>query len=261
MNAFRKIGDALNLKDLEIVGDDREVPDWLKNPYGSDAGCEKCKESGGVGVIINPDGARPCECKLEYFAKEAEKQTGIPHSMANWTLENYPTGEKHTASALRHAKEFCDGYESGSRGIVLSGRPGTGKTRIAVSIINHLCKSGVKCRFFYYADILKELMRFSDEQAIENFWFDNRDVAVMVIDDFAGEERTSPWVQGVAMQIIDARIRHSKTTIITTNRSLTELDEKYDVSLTSRIAGVCDIWNLPGDAEDFRWRDARVIKF
>lgn len=116
---------------------------------------------------------------------------------------------------------------------------GTGKTALSVAMLNELMK--VKSGLFVNLVNLRSLMLMSinDERAKQDYNMIIRgmkEVDVLVMDDFgkeSGSGGATDKMTEILYGIVNARI--GKTTIITTNDNLTELNAKYDESLTSRL--------------------------
>lgn len=147
------------------------------------------------------------------------------------TQEHHDVGKK----AFMAAKKL----EQASSNYVLVGRAGTGKTALSVAMLNELMK--VKSGLFVNLVNLRSLMLMSinDERAKQDYNMIIRgmkEVDVLVMDDFgkeSGSGGATDKMTEILYGIVNARI--GKTTIITTNDNLTELNAKYDESLTSRL--------------------------
>ena len=142
-------------------------------------------------------------------------------STFNLTSENKP--------AYDFCRIFCDNYKADSRGLILSGSYGTGKTHLAAAIINELLKTkNVVGAFVVVPDLLKAIRKSFDEK-------DNKDIKqlfdtvkkseLLVLDDL-GSEKSSDWVREQLFILINSRYENMLPTIITTNLSMSELAEE-----------------------------------
>ena len=139
--------------------------------------------------------------------------------------------------------------------VYLAGNPGTGKTSLALAMVDKIRNESGKTALFVSTDALAELYsrRFDDKQ-VQNRLYGlidlmqgNRQlkiepVDVLVLDDFGteGGMRTDTKSQvRVDMQkglfsVADARFGKF-TTIVTTNNKTSELQEMYNEKLLSRL--------------------------
>jgi len=75
------------------------------------------------------------------------------------------------------------------------------------------------------------------------------DVDLLIIDDI-GTEFITQYTSAIFFDIISSRLNANKSTLITTNLTLENLDEIYSTRVTSRLIG--DYTVLPTIGEDIR---------
>lgn len=75
----------------------------------------------------------------------------------------------------------------------------------------------------------------------------------LIIDDL-GAEKLTDYVRQATYFLINEREQWDRTTYITSNFPLKELDRQLDARISSRIAGMCDVKHFRG--EDLRLRRA-----
>lgn len=157
----------------------------------------------------------------------------------------------------------CSNYESG--GLVLYGNTGCGKTHLAVSIMRNLyvknlieiIKSEWKANTKYRAskqvfkpvpDLLLEIRSTFNDQSTsteENIIDDYSTIPFLVLDDL-GSEKTSEYSITTLYIILDRRDRELMPTVITTNLTPKEIEEKLGARIASRLAGMKNIKiNMP----------------
>jgi len=156
------------------------------------------------------------------------------------------------------------------RGLYLRGLAGRGKSNMAVAVLRECMLSKIfnlgfddtdyenttnrmiaAYRFEGTNEILQAIrMSYSDsgisdnESAILNRLYNCR---VLVLDDF-GVSKSTEWVMQTFDAIIDFRHQNARTkiTIVTSNLSLDQIDEKYGDRIASRIAEMCDSFEITG---------------
>ena len=138
---------------------------------------------------------------------------------------------------MKLAETGCD--------IVLRGETGCGKTHLAVALIQHAGHG-------YFTTVPELLLRIRstfNEGLLRETEADVIDDIcrhdLLVLDDL-GAEKTTEYAITTLYIIIDRRIRDAKRTIITTNLSLKEIEEKLDARIASRLSGMQNIKiNMP----------------
>lgn len=221
--------------------------------------CEKCCDTGFV------DGYR-CKCYEElltkYSVEELNQNCKISlHSFDDFKLDYYPNEINQLnvspRSKMKEIFEFCkewtEQFSDNSTGIFMNGRTGLGKTMLSSCIAKKLLNRGYTVAF----DSISNFLR-----SIENEHFgrvNNQDTLQILLDadlvilDDLGSEFNSPFYSSSIYNIINSRINGNKPTIISTNYTMRELQDKYDDRIISRIT--CSLYNLT-----FMGKDVRQIK-
>lgn len=83
---------------------------------------------------------------------------------------------------------------------------------------------------------------WTEKQVIDKY----SKIPVLAIDDL-GAEKVTDWSIQILYLLIDRRYRNEKTTLITSNLSLSEISELVCDRIASRIAEMCHIINFKGD--------------
>jgi len=200
---------------------------------GSFCKCFVCDECGGEGRIYaeNEKGisyVKDCACATLEKSLKKLGNVGIPGKYAGSWLETYHPDEGTQKLALRKAKDFVKDFGESNKGLVFMGKPGVGKTHLAVSIIKTLSmEKGVDCKFIDFFQLLSDIRNgFSageSEQALINPFVKSR---LLVIDELA-KGRNTEWELTILDQIISERYNDAdKVTIFTTNYPNENPDEK-----------------------------------
>lgn len=216
--------------------------------------CPKCGNTGwaasdGADFGVSKTPVVKCTA-CEFWDRKRGSAPGIPEDERPSSMANYEPA-RDNAEAVRHAKFFLDG---GHPGLYIHGGVGTGKTRLACSILNDLWRTGIRVRFFRVPELMQRLMPGSDstDQAMDQA----TDVPVAVLDD-VGANAGTDFGRRMLQTIFDARLDRGHRTVWTSNLSLDELAEflAEDRRLPSRIAGSCKVVEL--DGQDWRLKKAK----
>lgn len=188
--------------------------------------CPICGGTGWKSVEIPGKATRMahCDCRNEARTARLLKSARIPARYEHCCLADFETGfsgaHRSLAAARLAAGRFAEEYPIEKTGLLFIGPVGTGKTHLAVGIIQELIRSkNVPCRFCDYRELLKEIQNSynptvqTTELEILRPIFE---VEVLVLDEL-GAVKPSEWVWDTVSHILNSRYNEKKTTIITTN--------------------------------------------
>lgn len=169
----------------------------------------------------------------------------IPSSFKDLTVNSFRTdiysgdsrlvAEYVKAVSIRYIRNFQKAVELGKGLYFYSRLPGSGKTRMAISIGNALMNLyGKGVKYMTVEELLTEIKSsFKDRNVSEK---DLQSVAkmvdVLILDDL-GVEKISPYSESVLYSIIDHRNDEGKISIFTANQSIENL--AYHNRIKSRI--------------------------
>lgn len=229
--------------------------DYLKEKYT----CSKCSDTGFVE-------GKMCTClknamrQLTYNSL-CDKIPIEKYRFDNFSLENYPDYPDEDGVVARNRMKiyfdycvnYADDFSSSSGDILMCGDTGLGKTHLSLAIAGEAAKKGYSVIYGSAQNILSNLenekfgrsMQLGAEQSIQ-------DCDLLIIDDLGAEFSTQFTVSAV-YNILNTRLMMSKPTIISTNMSLVEIEERYTERVASRILGNYTVMNFKG-------KDIRVIK-
>lgn len=139
-----------------------------------------------------------------YTVSQRRKDSLIPVAFYDACLDNL--GEYYPL-VTQVIEDIRDGNIDG---IVLSGRPGRGKTYCACAILNSLFPYGRG--IFLSMEMLKEAIHSGNSRLLERA----KGTDLLILDD-VGHSKMTPWFIGQLHEIIDARVSNKRPTIITTN--------------------------------------------
>lgn len=147
---------------------------------------------------------------------------------------------EHMVNTLNFCRAYAEDFSLSSKGIIMIGKTGLGKTHLSLAIANRVLEKG----YDVYYDSIQTIMyrlekehfgRLSPDESIKD---DVLNCDLLIIDDL-GVEFTTQFTISELHNIINTRMLRSLPTIISTNLELSELEEKYTQRIASRIMGSC----------------------
>ena len=178
-----------------------------------------------------------CECREKELKamKEEERRQGLERvrrhcfaetNMASWTFANDDRRNAKLSDAMqRYVDNFAD-FKRDSKGLLLYGTVGTGKTYYAACIANGLIDKGYKVLMTNFARLTNHIqgMYEGKQEYIDSL----NHYQLLIIDDL-GAERKSEFMQEMVFNIIDSRYRSGLPFIITTNLTADEIKKPQDI--------------------------------
>jgi DNA replication protein DnaC len=168
--------------------------------------------------------SKVCRCQSEQQVAIALRRAGIPERYEHCSLDNfdssYPGVDRSLAAAQMQVRGFAANYPLDSRGLILVGSIGAGKTHLAVGALKAvIAERGAQGLFCDYRELLRLIQNsynpqvFTTELEILN---PVMNAEVLVLDDL-GAIRPSEWVWDTVSLVLNSRYNNMRTTIITTN--------------------------------------------
>lgn len=235
--------------------------------------CQKCRKTGVETVgcyktTVSLDNGRwyleagHCPKEQAHFARQRMARmfgsTGLGKRFLHRRFETFEVTESNR-KAYEACKRFCDTYQRDSKGILLTGGYGTGKTHLAAAILAEMVRKGVAGAFVVVPDLLQAVRRSfneRDNKDLQELFATVRTAPLLVLDDL-GAERANEWVREQLFMLINARYEDMLPTVITTNKTIKELvadnkGEQLGQRIVSRIVEMTD--GVLIEAEDYRMR-------
>ena len=145
-------------------------------------------------------------------------------SMLDWAFEN----DNGRSPQMHHAHRYVEQWQTmraENLGLLLWGGVGTGKSFLAGCIANALMEKEISVRMTNFALILNDLAATFEGK---NEYISNLcRYPLLILDDFGMERGTEYGLEQV-YNVIDSRYRSGKPLIVTTNLTLTELQNPQD---------------------------------
>jgi DNA replication protein DnaC len=152
-----------------------------------------------------------------------ELQKSMTFAKFDWRRVNLTTEQRQNLEqAFRLAMDYAKSPEGW---LVLQGATGSGKTHLAAAIVNYRYQAGQPALFVVVPEFLDHLRStFSPESKVsyDQLFERVKTTPLLVFDDF-GEQASTPWAQ--EKQVINYRYNAQLPTVITTRRSLDEIDD------------------------------------
>jgi DNA replication protein DnaC len=178
------------------------------------------------------------------------------------------------SDALASYIDNMDDHRSHGKGLTLLGPNGVGKTMLANVVINEAQNRGYRVEaieLWVYVDLLKDkfdlqsLMKATDDERIVDQYVTTRQhlryiegmskrSADWVLFDDVGREfpSDSGWSQGKLFDVMRSRFDRNLSTLLTSNLSIAELEDRYTKGLGSFLKEATEVIVVEGD--DFRWK-------
>lgn len=198
--------------------------------------CDRCLDKGWVQDVNQGEGqfgeTVPCDCndrlKMRHL-QNMRKYCELPSEYQAWTFNSLEDRKVAVwKAALEFSQQFANG-ETDEKWLVLSGENGTGKTRLAVAVVNQRLAKSQVAKYVYVPDLLRDLQASFSQRADEVHLasFEERfkvylDVPLLLLDDL-GKQRPTAFSIETMGQLIDYRLREGLELIVTTNKKPSDL--------------------------------------
>lgn len=170
----------------------------------------------------------------EKQAQKYKKQANLSKRFSKRTFETFNIETEMQKNAYNKAFEYAnniDKYIKNGTNIIFIGKGsvGTGKTHLACAIANYILERGIPVKVINIVSLVDELKEFTPAVKKEL-----KTVKVLLIDDL-GKENGTVWLCSEIYGIINARYENELPTIITTEGSLSDLENNYKVEINDKI--------------------------
>ena len=230
--------------------------------------CPKCNDVGLVRFESNGRWAmKECECQEVRKIAAVLTRAKIPERYGYCTFDNfkshYSGADRSIAAAHIQVRGFADQYPLETRGLLLTGSIGCGKTHLATSALKWLIEQrGAKGLFCDYRELLRTIQNSYNPQVAATemeILTPVMNAEVLILDDL-GAIRPSEWVWDTVSLVLNSRYNAVRTTIITTNYPMLPpgaggmkeetLGDRIGERMRSRLQEMCRVVEMKGD--DFR---------
>jgi DNA replication protein DnaC len=220
--------------------------------------CPLCDDTGWRPV--ETDGRRQvvrCDCWRDALSTRLLADARIPPLYKRCDLDNFRDYNDTLVRAVGRARTFCERFPIVDKGLLFLGKPGLGKTHLAVATLKRVIRTTNARGLFYSTPELLALIRGTYNAATRSSEADViRPVieAELVVLDDLGAERPTDWVEETMNLIVNTRYNHRRLTIFTSNYPIEapagshaeELKERVGFRLFSRLHEMCEFLSLNG---------------
>jgi DNA replication protein DnaC len=191
------------------------------------------------------------------------ERSGLSKRMKGYTLGNFRVIASDAARARMKVDEYLENWEENreaGRGLYFCGGVGTGKTHLAVAVMNELIRKKRVPSLFVTVPELLDNLRETYNKPGRNLdeWMDAVQNADFLVLDDLGSERATEWVRERIFVIVNHRYREALPTVFTSNIGLKDLAAQLGERTASRVIAMCEGIQIEGD--DYRQTTAREAR-
>ena len=250
-SALRRELEELARQKLTLLTEAGFSNDYLDMGYT----CSDCKDTGYIGN-------EKCHCFKQKIIETLYDRSNLKAlaKTANFKLltDKYYQSEdlKRFQGAVAASQKFINNFNSDYQNLFIYGTVGVGKSFLSTCVANELLKKGHSVIYFSSSGLFELLAEnsfdYRNKQELKGIYDDIYNCELLIIDDL-GTERTNSFVASELFSCLNERDLRKKSTVITTNLSLEELQATYSDRIFSRVTSNYTLLKLTG-------QDIRKIK-
>ena len=216
--------------------------------------CSKCNDTGFIGGV-KCDCFREAEIKLLYDKSNLSSVLDA-ENFDTFDLEKYSddpvfgaggiSPREYAKDALEKSDEFLDNIGNANNDLLICGRTGVGKSFLSHCIAKEALGRGHSVMYFSAGELFDELADAYFGRKESSAPETAEECDVLIIDDL-GTELANSFVNSRLFSIINSRMLKCRSTVISTNLSLKELQDTYSERIFSRIASKFVMIKLVGN--------------
>lgn len=216
--------------------------------------CARCNDTGLVHGKL-------CSCVSELCKKLTSERLSCEMPLLESTFSSFDltyysaVGEKvsprkRMQSIFNFCKTYAEGFDKNAGNLLFMGKTGLGKTHLSLAIAGVVIEKGYSVIYGPSVKLIGQVekehfSRYGSSDALDRLL----ECDLLIMDDL-GTEFINSFSVSVVNNLINSRILENRPTIISTNLTLSELEEKYSPRVASRLIGHYAIKQFLG--EDIR---------
>jgi DNA replication protein DnaC len=189
-------------------------------------------------------------------------RSGLSKRMRGYDFSNFDpfANPPSTTQAVEKIQKYLENWDKNrdeGRGLYFCGDVGSGKTHLAVAVMNELMSyQRIPSLFVTVPELLDNLRgSYNDPGRNLDEWMNSvKNADLLVLDDL-GSERVTEWVRERIFVIVNHRYRETLPTLFTSNIGPKDLSAQLGERTASRVISMCEWIDLEG--EDYRVNEAR----
>lgn len=214
--------------------------------------CPICRD---LLYTFNDEGqAVPCKCKDRVESIEKLKKSGLEEEFKEKTFNNYRVTNKRQLEAKAKVIDYCKNFKETNASLIITGRPGVGKTHLAVAAMTNLISQNIGCKYELYTTMLINLKQSVMDEANFIREMDKYKVPkVLFLDDFLKGKPTDADLKYI-FEIVNERYLKKKPLIISTEMSIKQITS-WDEAVASRLYQMAkgNVIEFGIDTENYRF--------
>ena len=213
--------------------------------------CDSCTKNGSdrdcyqMAVAVHNKrpyfGAALCKKQVQFFRMKRAAELLNQYVGQRFQARLFETFEvtEENRKAYERCRQYAETFKPKSESLILVGECGTGKTHLAVAILQRVVQKGIFGVFVTVPELINSIKKNFDSKTKNYEVIDLVKTAdFLVLDDLGAEKEEKPgsWVSEQLFIIMNARYEKALPTVITSNFTLDELEKRIGERVTSRMA-------------------------
>lgn len=198
-----------------------KLPAFLAKRGGQCPECVELQKQQEINALSSQQ-AQACVERKQADIRNQFAKAAIPKRFLNRTFENYQATSRQQQLALnisrQYANHFSERLENGG-GLILQGKPGTGKTHLACAIANQVISNGASARFTTVMQLVRAIRatwKRDSEQSEDAVLQAIIDYDLLIIDE-VGVQYETDSEKLILFDVLNGRYENEKPTILLTN--------------------------------------------